>query len=170
MKHEADVISASNMTSLRGVGMEKSFKSNSQTFKGEVKKVGEVLIGNDTLSVYEISVRIIADNIIFDKWDGCFNKTEYEPEFINLAQKLLAYIEKEQPFALAFMFSEINRYFFEENTWRSDDNPVRGFIQVWSYEGGAWLTWTLMPVVVEKIEKDKAFQIAFEKWALAKFL
>jgi len=49
-------------------------------------------------------------------------------------------------------------------------NPVKGFIQTCDEDGYNWLTWVESPAVAVKCAKDAAFQIAFEKWALAKFL
>ena len=154
-------------------------KNFTKDLEVELKKVNEVLIGNNLVPVYGGStpkpVKIILDSEGFsDQYNeaGRYGKGKYEKEFLDLAQKLRDNIEKEQPFALAFIYSDINRYFFYDVNFegRGGDNPVKGFIQAWEYYGWAWLTWTQTPAVVEKIEKDKAFQTAFEKWALVRFL
>lgn len=153
-------------------------KFDTEHFECEAKKVGEVLIGNETIPVYEISVDPKNLKSILNVLDDEFKGTDWkekgkgasELEFVNAEQKLLDEIGKELPLFLAFIFSNINRYVFSDVMYWGDDNPIQGFIEAWTGNGGLWLTWLEPPTVVEKCTKDTTFQKAFEKWALAKYL
>lgn len=145
-------------------------KFNTENYECWIAKVGEVAIGNEAIPVYEISVKII-ENKRNDLWDVII--AEYDQEFLDMAQKLWDEIQKEHPFSLALIYSNINRYYFwkfERCTEWGSDNPVTGFLQAWMYDGSDWLTWKASKAVNDKLEKDEAFRTALEKWALAKFL
>ncbi len=153
-------------------------KFHSENFASEAKKVGDVVIGNETIPVYEINVNpkdlksilnVLEDGFKGTDWKG---KGASELEFFDAVQKLMDEIHKEEPFSLVFIFSDINRFiFWDDNLWDSD-NPVKGFLQAWvdGEDGGEWLTWMESPAFADKREKDEAFLTALEKWALAKFL
>jgi hypothetical protein len=162
-------------------------KLHTENFDGEAKKVGEVAIGNETIPVFEFSVKVVEKkrDVVFD-YDGFryqyneagrYGKGKYEQKFLNMAQKLQDEIEKLKPVALTFIYSNINRYsFYDVNlAGRDSDNPLKGFLQTWNLPisprfGAEWLTWIETAAVADKIEKNESFQTAFEKWALAKFL
>jgi hypothetical protein len=145
-------------------------KFHTEHFEGEAKKVGDGVIGNDTIPVFEFSVKPSDEDLDdFNMSNKEFSK--YEQEFLDLAQKLRSEIEKETPVSLSFITSEINRYLFSKVDWWSDDNPVEGFMQAWTYgDEEGWLSWLQSPAVAEKCEKDETFRTALEKWALARFL
>jgi len=144
-------------------------KLHTENFDGEAKKVGEVTIGNETIPVFEFSVKPKSDEDLFNF--AMLNKdfSKYEQEFLDLAQKLRGEIETQTSLFFALTYSEINRYLFRDVKHWGDDNPVKGFLQAWGGEE-KWLTWIESPAVADRREKDDAFLTAFQKWALAKFL
>lgn len=162
-------------------------KLHTENFDGEAKKVGEVTIGNETIPVFEFSVKVVEQKreVVFD-YDGFryqyneagrYGKGKYEQKFLDMAQKLQDEIEKLKPVALAFIYSNINRYsFYDVNlAGRDSDNPIKGFLQTWNLPitanfSAEWLTWVETSAIADKVEKNESFQTEFEKWALFKFL
>ncbi len=91
-------------------------KFQTENFDCWTARVGEVVIGNETISVYETSV-------IPKDFDSILNEEEFkgtdwrgkgtsELEFFEAFQKLFNEIQKEEPFSLIFIASEIDCYVF----------------------------------------------------------
>ena len=146
-----------------------NYRLYTENFEGAAKNVGKIIIGNNEIPIYEFSVEPKVYEVIIE-FNDQFANQEYEKEFFDMVQKLLDEIGKDIPLFLAFIFSKINRYTFSEVIYWSSWNPVQGFIETWTEMGWIWLTWFEPPIVVDKCTKDTAFQMAFEKWALAKYL
>lgn len=151
----------------------KHIKFPTDNFDCWTAKVGEVVIGNEAIPIYEINVSIKENKIevVLPYFDG-FDDSKHEQEFIDAFQKQFNEIQKVESVSLAFIYSNINRYFFGSYvSFEGDDNPIKGFLQAWSDSTiGDWLTWMESPAVADKREQDEAFRTAFEKWTLAKFL
>jgi hypothetical protein len=152
----------------------KNLNFHTDNFECWTVKVGEVVIGNEPIPVYEISVTIKENKIdvVLPYGDDQFNDLKYEQEFLDAFYKQLNEILNEETVSLAFICSDINRYFFGSHVkFESEENPIRGFLQAWSDPTtGYWITWKESLAITEKREKDVTFRTEFEKWALAKFI
>lgn len=153
----------------------KLVKFQTENYDCWTAKVGEVLINDTTIPVYEISVRIKENRIEVVNPDGLeFNDIKYEQEFLDAFQKQFNEIQMEETLFLIFILSEIDWYSFDIvfTRFARDTNPITGFLDVRmpQAEPGAWITWKESPAVADKLENDEAFRTAFEKWALAKYI
>ena len=160
----------------------KTIKFRTHNYDGEAKKVGKALIGNETIPVFEFSVKLQDEVDLFEILWLNKNFSEYEQEFLDLAQKALSEIENNNRLFVAFIACRIWRDVFSKVVFQGSDNPLQGVVEAWrnerirtdceraDFKYPAWLTLVESPANADKRENDEVFQTSFEKWALAQFL
>jgi len=149
----------------------KLIKFQTENYDCWTAKVGEVLINDTAIPVYEISVNPKDIESLLNYFEDGFKEEKYEQEFLDAFQKQFNEIHMEEPLFLIFILGEIDCYIFDK-VFARDITPITGFLEVRMphVEWGEWITWKESPAVADKLEIDEAFRTAFEKWVLAKYL